>query len=507
MNAKSLLLATLISLAPLCVGARASVQVTEAIPTSEAKAAKDKLPVSPVTKGSLQSKGAKGAKGQARPKKHSEKGPKAEGEDDKDCEPGSSAEDRWKGKTEAERKVLLERFEALRRLSPEDIETLKLRAAELATQREGYEAKLAPELRDELRGLPPREHDRILRDHQLGEHRRAGEELRASLDEQQRDLVERVFRPQDGHPPRPFHSMREEMRIQFGDKVVRRFGELGQLTPEQETRLLGMTGSERMLEALHIKRKRIEECVVAVGLPEGVTQAKWGKMSEETSVERFLKQARKSGFDEHLGLADPEFDRRRGRDGQDDNGFPGRGDGPPNNPGAQKGANGPNGPKGPDGPRAPGSKGQQGNPKGSGGKAPKGAPPQSAKDLEVRELGNLLRPTLADRLKIQELPFEQRRAEMDRLLRERATGFLKDRSWFPKQELQSLKALDDIKFIKSIHDFVHEHRGLTRPRGGEPKDNEPRRERPGREREGGKPSKGGDLDRDARRPAGGRGRL
>ena len=399
MKAKTLLLATLLCLVPISMGAMALAQDSGTEETPKVEPKKEDL---------------------------------------------STPEQRWNSKTDEERQVLLERFEQLRKLSPEDREALKRDAHELAVQRRTLEESLAPERRRDLEKLPPHERQRILREHQIAEHRRVGEELRAELGERPRELVEEMVRRHQG-PPRPFHEMRDEMRIEFGDKVVKRFGELGTLTPEEEQRMLALEGPERLEEALRIKRKRIEEAVLVEGLPEGVTQQQWDKMLTTDSVEKFLKKSRKRGFDEHLGL---------GRFGE-----PG-----PVGPGRPKGHGEPGGD------RSGGPPDRNGD---SPGRSPMDPPREprpddqvpGPKDPKLKELSNVLRPTLEDRLAINELPKEERHEQMSKRLKKRAASFLAENATlaetvFTEEERMLLQELDPMDYVDFLVSLVHEQRGL-----------------------------------------------
>jgi hypothetical protein len=431
-NARIPFLSLLLFAAPLCLGAGATLQNTE-VPRPAA--------------GKVQEKGA----------------PKKDG--DIDCPKELTPEQRWERMTDDERKVLSERFEALRKLSPEDREALTRRAAELAKQRLDYEARLDPKLRKELGGLPQEERSRILRDHQITQRRRAGEEIRASLEEGPRHLVEEMFERGEG-PPRPFHSMRDRLRDELGDKVVKHYGEMGHLTPDEERQLMALSGEELLIQALQIKRKRIEELVLEVGLPEWINQEKWVELQAEPSVEGFLKACRKAGFDEHFGF--------------DFQGFQG----------AERGHGGVGGPP-PGGPRPLGPDGRPRGDRGREGDSRKGKPqPPTLEEREIRELGDLLRPTLVDRLACKDLPLLERRAKIDAQLRERAAAFLKGRVWFSEQDSNQVSKRGDGDFVEFLLRFVHERRGLgPHPKGEEPKREEPKFDR--REpRAGGPPEDG-----------------
>lgn len=439
MNLCSKLIAVLLLLAPMPMDAAALAQTPT--PSAEAPAPKAKDEASKTQK-LEDGKKAKDKRGEG------------QGE--------SSAEERWKSKTEEERRILLDRFEQLRKLSPEDREALRKRAGELEDQRRSLESELDPGVRRNLDDLPPHERSRILREHQIAERRRAGEELREDLDEGPRELLEDLVGRRGG-PPRPFDKKRDELRGAFSDKAVKRFGELGDLTPDEQQRLLKLPEPERIREALLIKRTRIQEATAKVGLPEGVSEEQWEKMLEEPSVERFLKKARKRGFDEHLGLGRFDIPERDGRKG-------------PGGPDSERGPR-----AGPDAERDP-SRGPGGPPR----RGPKGGPGPEGSEVKsngFRELADVLRPTLEDRLATSELPEEDRRQAMSKRLQERAAAFLEGHAILTDEEREALAELSPDAYVGFLAELVRERRGLG-PHGSKDRDKGKRAD-PGRGKDSG----------------------
>ena len=368
----------------------------------------------------------------------------------------SLAEDRWKKKTEEERRTLLVRFEQLKKLSTEDREVLRQRAGELADQRRSIESTLESGVRSNLDSLPPHERDRILREHQVAELRRAGEELREALDAGPREILEDLIGPRGG-PPRPFHKKRDELRGTFSDKAVKRFGELGHLTPDEHKRLLGLPEPERIHEALLIKRNRIEEVIGKLGLPEGVSQKKWQKMLEEPSTERFLKQARKRGFDQHLGPGRPDHPEPGGRKGLGDPDTKRRPKGGLD--GEKDSSRLPSGTLGPRGGPKSGSA-SEGNKRPGGDKAKSDRSGGDGESRGLRDLADVLRPTLEDRLAISELAEGDRQQAMSKRLQKRAAAFLEGHAILTDQERQALNRLSADAYVEFLAELVHERRGL-----------------------------------------------
>jgi len=322
--------------------------------------------------------------------------------------------ERWQKMTPEERAKLKERFDELRKMSPEEREALRARARELETERERLEEKLGPDMRERLRHLPPEERDRILREHQMDERRRAGETVREGLDPERADWVERMM----GHDhPRPSHDLRRELRGKLEDRMIERWHDGGSLDAKERERLMALSPKARVDELLRIHRDRIVKAVDVSGLPEGVKLEKWQKLLAEPKPERFLKQARKLGLD---CLAPPPGDP----------GQPGAGRGPMPHEG-------------------------KGN----------GRPPFSP---AMHELGELLRPTFEDRMDAADKPEEERHVLIDGRVAKRLRERLADSTWLAELERLPLKGLGDGELIDKMRGFMRAQRGQRGPEEREP---------------------------------------
>lgn len=320
--------------------------------------------------------------------------------------------DRWRRMTPEEREQLKERFEALRKMSKEERATLRERSAELEHERRLLEGKLGPDQRERMRRLPPEERDRILREHQVEEHRRAGQSLRQELDPERAAWVDGLVGP--GHP-RPMHDARAELRGRIGGRLLERWGQAGTLEEVDRARLEGLAPPERMDELLLIHRERIERVVADEGLPEGVDEAAWTKVQAEVEPERFLKRARKLGLD----LLAP----------------------PPGNPGH-------------------GWRPNWKQDKGPGEGPPSG--PMTGK----WGLGELLSPTLEDRLAAAALPHAERRARIEAEIAQRVRTKLADPEWMPQLDRAELTDLADSALLEALRDRAGGGRAGRGERGG-----------------------------------------
>ena len=95
--------------------------------------------------------------------------------------PEPTALERWQSKSAADKELMLERFEKLRSLSAEDRAQLGERLHDLKRDRARLAEELPPVDRQQLHALPPLERQELLREHQIQELRRHGEELRVGL--------------------------------------------------------------------------------------------------------------------------------------------------------------------------------------------------------------------------------------------------------------------------------------------------------------------------------------
>ena len=206
-----------------------------------------------------------------------------------------SALERWQAKSVDDKRLLVERFQKLRALSSEDRAQLLERAHDLEMERQGYVATLPPQERAHLHSLPPIERTALLREHQIEERRRQGEELRADLGPDQEGWIEDWMH---GPRPRPFHELRRDLRTHLQGRVLDHWNAANNLTPAERKMLDGTPPPERSDALLRIHRERIEAVIEREGLPNDVDRAKWNRARGEERPESFLKRARKLGLDQ-----------------------------------------------------------------------------------------------------------------------------------------------------------------------------------------------------------------
>ena len=323
--------------------------------------------------------------------------------------PGAGPEDgaealreRWAAKTDEEKRLLRERFEALRRLDPAERAELLERAEGLKRERKAYREGLDGELRERLEHLPSWERDQLLREQQRAELESRGRALRSGLDPEQRAWLEGLVEP---GVPRPPKDLRDRLRGRFGERAIGRLHERGHLSDADRDRLLGLDGPERVAELLRLERARILARVAEAGPPEDLAPETWAALAAELSDERFVERARALG----LSLLDRGRDRRDRR-----------------------------GPGGPDGPGvAPG--GQHPGPEAF---LPADAPAWAP------ALMTALRPTLADRLEFRGLERSERRAALDALRAGRLRAALEGTGALTEAQRAGLAALEPADVVR-----------------------------------------------------------
>lgn len=210
-------------------------------------------------------------------------------------QPAASPLERWNSMTPEQRDQLQRRFDELRSMSQEQRDQLHARALELKAERQHLEQRLGLDMRDKLGRLAPEERDRVLREHQLEQHRHAGALLREGLGPDRAAWVEGLV---GSDRPRPFHDLRRELCGKVEDRLLERWHAAGELSDAENQQLGLLPSSERGEELLRIHRARIEAAVEREGLPAGVDPQKWQQLQSETLPERFLKRARKLGLDQ-----------------------------------------------------------------------------------------------------------------------------------------------------------------------------------------------------------------
>lgn len=200
---------------------------------------------------------------------------------------------RWEAKSEADRALLLERFEQLKQLTDEDRDQLRSRLVELKRERQAMTARLSPDERRHLAELPPLERMGILRDHHMQELRRHGEELRADLPPVAEGWLESVMH--EGRPM-PFHDARHSLRSRIQGRVLDHWKQKGELSLDERAELDAMPPKERVVGILSLQRRRMEDHVARVGLPPGIDPVAWQEVCAVANPKEFMARARQLGI-------------------------------------------------------------------------------------------------------------------------------------------------------------------------------------------------------------------
>lgn len=300
--------------------------------------------------------------------------------------------ERWQKMSPKERAEMQRRFLELEKMPKARRDGLRKRAREIKLERKRLEKELELGTREKLRRMQPRDRDRILREHQKDQHRRAGQSLREGLDPDRIDWIDQLVGP---GRPHPLQGLRGKLRNGVEDRLVERWQANGDLGPKQRERLKGLTTSERRDELLRIRRQRVIDAVEKMGLPAGVKLEQWQQALQEKRPERFLGKARELGIDRLGRKAHGSFKR----------------------PGGIK------------------------------------RPAQT-----LRELAEILRPTMADHLETAGVPKGQRRELVDERIAGRVTKRLLDQDWLPDLDRSPLQGLDARSLLATLHRYLESRR-------------------------------------------------
>jgi hypothetical protein len=149
---------------------------------------------------------------------------------------------RWEAKSQFEKQQLRQRFEALRRMSPEERAELHERAGRFRAFEERVFAELPASLRAELARLDREDRQRLLQEHVTERFRERGRRMRGKMPGH---FLERLEGASPEERLRMVHRFRSEMRERKGPCMLRRLGgELG-LSSEEIERIGSLPPEER----------------------------------------------------------------------------------------------------------------------------------------------------------------------------------------------------------------------------------------------------------------------
>lgn len=182
---------------------------------------------------------------------------------------------RWEKLDPERRAALRERYERLRSMTPEERERALALARRMRQESEATLRSLDPADRDAIAALDPAERSRVLRSLVADRARIMATRLRAHLTDEERaqlkdaDAAERA---------RILQRVRSRAMDELPRKA-RRMGEALGLSPQELERFSSADPKERRAGMVALARRRATQFVRKNGLPEGVTQEDWDRVS------------------------------------------------------------------------------------------------------------------------------------------------------------------------------------------------------------------------------------
>ena len=215
--------------------------------------------------------------------------------------------ERWQSMDHAERARMVEGFERLRSLSPEEQQRAFRRARRLSDELDATEKALGPEQRATLGRLSERERRRVVRGLFRDGTYRTAALLRRMLTEEELARLETLDA-----------AARDEainrVRRRAVEQVLRDLSEVGRelgLDAESVRALQSLPAEERRDALIAELRQRCREYVAREGLPSGVSQTAWEHMdngSDDQFVRGFSRRMRR---DPSFGIAPERWEKLR----------------------------------------------------------------------------------------------------------------------------------------------------------------------------------------------------
>jgi hypothetical protein len=318
---------------------------------------------------------------------------------------GLSARERWARLSPEEQARIRSRFERLQRMSADERAELEQRSRRRAEQRTRLLASLAPEERDRLLRQPPERREALLREMAEAERRDHGRRIAQKLPEELRESLRRAG-PEER--ARRLEVFKRDAREHLSRRAVEGLaGALG-YGEREIARLERLPLEERMRTVLSLRKQLTARELEASGLPPGLTRERWESL-EALPPEEYLRELWRL--------------HRRGVLGP-----------------------------------VPGLEVEQGGDR------------LRARDREaLRAIGQALHAPPRDFVEFSDLEPTERRAAIERRLRERVEGLLASRGLLTAEELAPLSGLSDRDYLDGVRDLVDRRlAGVRGRRRGQP---------------------------------------
>jgi len=200
------------------------------------------------------------------------------------------------------RAELRQRYERMKKLSPDERAQLLERAERLRVEMNKTLAALGPEERAAVEALEPDERRRVLRALIADRARVTAARIRSQLTPEERKELA-AAKPVER--ARILGAHRRRQLDSLPDRVRRLGGELG-LSPKELRQLHEGPAGERRAQIARMARRRMERYVKENGLPEGVAPKQWKRLFDSDD-ETFLRALRR------IRIHHPELGVPRGR--------------------------------------------------------------------------------------------------------------------------------------------------------------------------------------------------
>jgi peptidoglycan/xylan/chitin deacetylase (PgdA/CDA1 family) len=324
----------------------------------------------------------------------------------------AEARERWSKKSAAERTELEQRFEKLQKLDAGQRRQLDERMVRLRESKRRTRDRLPPEMRRQLDSLGDAKREEIVTELAQEDASQRGRDLLDRMPVEWREKLERAAPAERG---RLLHDFKKQNRGPNMERALERIGEELALSEAEVRRLKSLPPEQREAEFLKLSRRMTERRVERRGLPEWISEAEW-KAWRELSPREFQERVH----------------ARRREAGA--SGFPGR---------PAEGGDG----------RRPGGPGRE----------------RVAGQDGAERLQRLMRPDPQWRLDLKDLSPGERRAEVDRRVRERTLEFLEQNEGVVSPgELERLRGLTGRDLGDAVRKRMRERAagGDRRPGGG-----------------------------------------
>jgi hypothetical protein len=189
----------------------------------------------------------------------------------------ADARARWGQKSAAERAELERRFEQLQKMDAAERRRLEERMSRLREWKRRAKDRLPAEMRTQIDRLAPAKREEIVTELAREDATQRGRDLRERMPAEVREKLERAS---PGERERILRDYKKRNRGEHLERAIERLGEELSLSDQEVRRIKALPPEQREAELLALARRAAQHRIDRRGLPDWMTEAEWRELQQ-----------------------------------------------------------------------------------------------------------------------------------------------------------------------------------------------------------------------------------